>query len=150
MTWLTPSVVFQQTTAQAFPDKDWLTVNDYAAAPNAGRLVATWTNFTSNAAGTATGNNLLASVSDDRGATWSSPIAITPTGALNQGSLPLFLPDGSLVVIYAIFPNANTSTVFSIDCKRSIDGGRTFPATATRAVANVAGWDAWNARKRGD
>ena len=140
-TWTSPAVVFQQTTAQAFPDKDWLTVNDYAAAPNAGRLVATWTNFTSNAAGTATGNNLLASVSDDRGATWSSPIAITPTGALNQGSLPLFLPDGSLVVIYATFPNANTSTVFSIDCKRSTDGGRTYPATATRAVANVAGWD---------
>ncbi|MEY2879897.1 MAG: hypothetical protein RLZZ15_2277, partial [Verrucomicrobiota bacterium] len=136
-TWAAPVVVFHQTTAQASPDKNWIAVNDYAGASTAGRLVVTWTNFTSDARGNATGNNLLAAVSDDRGATWSPPITITPTGASNQGSQPLFLPDGSLAVVYVTFA---TSTRFSLQCKRSLDGGRTFPAVATTAVATINEW----------
>ena len=140
-TWAGPSVAFQQTTAQAAPDKDWLAVNDFPGTPNPGRLVVTWTNFTSNAAGAATGDNLLAAVSDDRGATWSVPVAITPAGSLNQGTQPLFLPDGSLAVLYITFANANTSTLFSIQCKRSTDGGRTFPAAAASVVGFVNGFN---------
>ena len=140
-TWAAPSVAFQQTTAQASPDKDWLAVNDFPGTANPGRLVATWTNFTSNAAGAATGNNLLATTSDDRGATWSAPAAITPAGSLNQGTQPVFLPDGSLAVIYITFANANTATFFSIQCKRSLDGGRTFPAASTTIVGLVNGFD---------
>src|SRR6185295_17738313 len=87
--WTAPTVAFHQTTAQAAPDKEWLAVNDYSATASVGRLVITWTNFTSTATGVSTGNNLLAAISDDRGATWSAPIAITSTGSLNQGSQPL-------------------------------------------------------------
>lgn len=139
--WSAPVVAFHQTNAQAAPDKNWLAINDYSGAANLGRLVATWTNFTSTTAGAATGNNLLAAVSDDRGATWSAPIAITPAGSLNQGSQPLFLPDGSLDVIYVTFPNLATSLTFSIQCKRSIDGGLSYPAGATTIVSNVAGYN---------
>lgn len=141
VTWSAPAVVFQSPNAQAMPDKEWLAVNDYAGTPTAARLVVTWTNFTSTSNGTATGDNLLSSLSDDRGATWNTPVAITPAGALNQGSQPVFLPDGSLVVVYITFLDANTTTLFSIQCKRSSDGGRTYPSVASNVAASVTGWD---------
>ncbi len=134
-TWSAPSIAFQAPNSTVVPDKNWLAVNDYPATTSSGRLIATWTNFT------ATSANLLAAVSDDRGTTWSAPVAITPNGAFNQGSLPLFLPDGSLVVIYATFPNATAVTPFTIQCKRSADGGRTFPAGATTVASSVLLWD---------
>ncbi|HVU35039.1 MAG TPA: sialidase family protein [Opitutaceae bacterium] len=139
--WSSPSVVFRSTTTTAAPDKEWLAVNDYATAANSGRLVVTWTNFTTSAAGVATGDNLLASVSDDRGATWGTPVAVTPSGSTDQGSQPAFLPDGSLLVAYVTFPNVNDISPLSIQCKRSTDGGRTFPATATTIVPSVTVWD---------
>ncbi len=138
-TWSAPTVVFQSPNSQTAPDKNWMVVNDFAAAPNSGRLVVTWTNFTSNAVGASTGNHLAAAVSDDRGATWSTPTLITPVGSNNQGTLPVFLPDGSLAVIYITF--LGTTTQFNIQCKRSLDGGRTYPATATTVVGLVNGWD---------
>jgi hypothetical protein len=140
-TWSAPAVVYQSLSTQVSPDKNWLAVNDYPATATAGRLVATWTSFTSNASGQSTGSNLMAAVSDDRGATWSTPVAITPVGAVNQGTQPVFLPDGSLVVVYVTFLNGDATTQFSIQCKRSTDGGRSFPAASTTAVASVAGWD---------
>lgn len=138
-TWTSPLDIYRSTTPQIFPDKNWLAVNDFPGAPNSGRLVCTWTQFTSTPNGTATGNNLIASVSNDRGATWTSPIPVTPAGSNNQGSLPLFLPDGSLVLVYITF--IGSTTQFSIQCKRSVDGGLTYPASATTVVASVNGWD---------
>ncbi len=138
--WSPPSVVFQTTTAQALPDKNWIAANDYAAAPNPGRLVVTWTNFTSNANGASTGNHLLAAVSDDRGVTWSAPALITPAGSANQGTQPVFLPDGSLVVVYATFLIPGSVSTFSLHSKRSLDGGRTFPGAASTIVPLVNTW----------
>ncbi len=140
-TWSAPVVAFQPTNTTVMPDKNWLAVNDYAGSPTSGRLVATWTNFTSTTSGSSTGNNLRAAVSDDRGATWSAPIDITLVGSLNQGSQPVFFPDGSLAVVYITFANNSSTTQFSIQCKRSADGGRTFPAAATTVVPSVSGWD---------
>jgi hypothetical protein len=140
-TWTAPAVVYQSPSVLTMPDKNWLAVNDFPGAPNSGRLVATWTNFTSNAGGASTGNNIVAAVSDDRGATWSAPVAVTPAGSNNQGSQPVFLPDGSLALVYVTFSNPNSTTAFRIDCKLSPDGGHTFPAASTTVVASVAGWD---------
>lgn len=140
-TWGAPAVVYQSTSTLVMPDKNWMAVNDYAGVPNSGRLAVTWTSFTSNASGQATGSNLVAAVSDDHGATWSTPVAITPAGSVNQGTQPVFLPDGTLVVVYVRFTSNSTNTQFAIDCKHSLDGGRTFPATANPVVANVNGWD---------
>jgi hypothetical protein len=140
-TWSSPTVVFQAPSTLVMPDKNWLAVNDYPAAPNSGRLVATWTNFTATANGAPSGNNLMAATSDDHGATWSAPISITAPGASNQGTQPVFLPDGSLVVVYVTFPDLNTTSQFAIECKRSTDSGRTFPAAATTIAPLVISWD---------
>lgn len=140
-TWSDPAVVFESSSTTIGPDKNWLAVNDHSGAPHAGRLVSTWTNFLRNASGTAIASPVVAAISDDRGATWSAPIEITPLSSNNQGTQPVFLPDGSLAVIYITFLDANDVTRFSIQCKRSEDGGRTFPANATTVVPLVNGWD---------
>lgn len=141
VTWSPPFTVFESNTGLLGPDKNWLAVNDSATAPNSGRLVSTWTNFVRNAAGQNVASPLVASLSDDRGSTWSTPVEITPAGSNNQATQPLFLPDGSLVVIYITFLDANNVATFSIRCKRSADGGRTFPGAESTVVPVVNGWD---------
>jgi hypothetical protein len=140
-TWSDPVVVYRSPSGQVAPDKNWLSTNEFPGSPTLGRLICTWTSFTRNAAGVATGNNLVASLSDDRGSTWSAPIEITPAGSSNQGTQPVFLADGSLAVVYATFLNPNNAAQFRIDCKVSRDGGRTYPSAPSTVVPIVAGWD---------
>lgn len=140
-TWNTPVNVYNAPNSLTAPDKNWLAVNDYPGSANSGRLVSTWTNFVSNTTGTLIGTPLLASVSNDRGETWSTAVNITPDGSSNQGSQPVFLPDGSLLVVYTTVIELTNTIRYSISCKRSLDGGRTFPATANTVVGPVTGWD---------
>ena len=135
-TWLPPVVLLQSLSTTVTLDKNWMAVNDLPGAPNPGRIAVTWTNFTGNF------SFLQAAVSDDRGATWSAPVNVTPATSSNQGSQPLFLPDGALIVPYITFTTPATSVAnFRIESKVSNDGGRTWPATSTIAVNAVAGWD---------
>ncbi|MSU50273.1 MAG: exo-alpha-sialidase [Opitutus sp.] len=139
-TWSAPAVAFEATNALVAPDKNWLAVNDYPGTPNSGRLVSTWTNYVQNAQGLFTNFPIVISISDDRGATWSTPVDITTINS-HQASQPCFLPDGSLAVVYVRFNDPNNVNRFVIECKRSTDGGRTFPTNASIVVATVDGWD---------
>lgn len=139
-TWSAPIKVFTGTGARIQPDKNWIAVNDHPGAPHANRLAVTFTNFTTNTAGQNTGSNLVCLTSDNAGLTWSGPFAITPAGSSNQGTQPMFLPDGSLIVFYATF-FINQSTAFYLEYKRSLDGGTTWPATATRLATVTNVWD---------
>jgi hypothetical protein len=136
-------------------DKNWLAVNDYPGTPNANRLAVTYTDIAGN-----NSYDLLASVSDDRGLTWSAPTLLRPHNTLiNQATQPFFLPDGSLLVPYI---TAYNGTTFRIECTRSTDGGRTFAAGASVVVPVVQEWTdpvlrtgsflitAWVARLSGD
>jgi hypothetical protein len=127
-----PAIVASGTSAHSL-DKNWLAVNDYPGSPNANRLVVSYTDISGNNA-----YDLFASVSDDHGTTWSTPALIRPRNALvNQATQPVFLPDGTLLVPYI---TAYSGGAFRIECVRSVDGGRTFPAGATVIVANVREW----------
>lgn len=135
-TWLPPVAVAETFTAARFLDKNWMAVNDAPGARNAGRIAVTWSAFSGSFV------YLQASVSDDRGATWTAPADITPTTSVNQSSQPVYFPDGSLLVPYITFLTPATNVLaFRIDAKVSADGGRTWPATATTVVNPVAGWD---------
>ena len=137
-TWSQPLVAFSPPDAQTFPDKNWVAINQHPGTATSNRLVVTYTAFTSNAAGQATGNNVGLVFSDDRGESWTGPFLATPTGDQNQGTQPVFLPDGSLLLAYITF---TTSSSFRVEAKRSADGGRTWPANAVQ-IANVpAAWD---------
>jgi hypothetical protein len=131
-TFATPFVVAAGTPTRML-DKEFLAVNDHAGTPHANRLVATWTEIDSNGS-----YDLYSSTSDTAGAAWSAPILIKPhDGLIDQATQPFFLPDGSLLVLYI----ANlTNTTFRIECKRSTDGGTTYPATATIVVPTVQMW----------
>ncbi len=138
-TWTGPMVVFTAPSTQVFPDKNWMTVNDHPDAPHANRLAVTFTNFTSNANGASTGNNLRCTVSDDGGNTWSTPSDITPPGASNQGTQPLYLADGSLLVPYITFGSATNN--FTINCRRSLDGGLSWTSPSVAIHHVDLGWD---------
>lgn len=118
-------------------DKDWMAVNDYSGTAHANRLVVTYTNIYS------TNNidvfyDLYSSVSDNAGATWSTPILIKAHDSLvNQATQVFFLPDGSLFVAY--ITNYDNGA-FRIECKRSTDGGTTYPSTPTVVVSRVSEW----------
>lgn len=138
-TWSDPLLVFAAPSTQVFPDKNWMTVNDMAGSPTAGRLAVTFTTFTRNANGDQTGNNLRASVSDDQGLTWSPASVVTPVGSSNQGTQPVFLPDGSLGLAYVTFTNQQLA--FRVEFLRSADGGFTWPATPEVLGEVTTRWD---------
>ncbi len=132
-TW-TNHVAFSTLQPELFADKDWLAVNDYTGSPNVGRLVATFTGFASASSGASLGETLYGVVSDDQGTTWGQPITITPSGGNVQGTQPFFLPDGSLICVYESFLSS-TGSGFSIESRRSLDGGKTWPSTAVTVAA---------------
>ncbi|HMD59894.1 MAG TPA: sialidase family protein, partial [Opitutaceae bacterium] len=136
-TW-TNHVAFSTPDAELFADKDWLAVNDFRGAPSVGRLVATFTGFTSTSSGTTTGNTLYAIVSDDRGSTWGAAVPITPSGGSYQGTQPFFLPDGTLICVYQSY---NSPSVFALECRRSLDGGGTWPAAPVVVAGNIVEFD---------
>jgi hypothetical protein len=139
-TWSAPVTVFESTATNPVPDKNWLAVNEHPGTATTGRLVSTWTGFQNNTAGQLTSVHLISSFSDDRGASWSPPVNITAVGTVHQGTQPMFLPDGSLAVVFMKFIDPNSSRTFSLECRRSADGGRTYPATSATVVPLVTTW----------
>ncbi len=93
-------------------DKNWLAVNTFPGSPTFGRLALSWTSLYSAAAS----NGVV--VSDDGGHSWTKPQFV---GAkLSQATQPVFLPDGSLAMVYWNFDGNR------IEFVRSEDGGLTF------------------------
>lgn len=139
-TWSDPLVAYQGPNAQLFPDKNWMAINPYPGTATFNRLVITYTAFTYNAAGQTISNHIQALTSRDQGTTWSQPVSITPVGSSNQGSIPLFLPDGTLIVVYFTFAGSSANNG-RVDCKRSTDGGATWPSAERTVIANVSCYD---------
>jgi hypothetical protein len=134
-TFQAPVVVYSPGATGYFPDKNWLTVNTFSRPPSAGRVLVTFTLFT-------TGSNspLVAYYSDDQGVTWNPSNGlgfITPANSSMQGSQPVFLPNGNAAVVYWNF-GSNTSPGERLEVITSSDGGVTF-GTAHR-IANATEW----------
>jgi hypothetical protein len=97
-----------------FHDKQFITADTYASSPNRDNVYITWTRFD------ATNSPIYGSMSTDNGKTWSTPQEINGTSTTlctfptvgpcrdNQGSDPIVLPNGDLVVVWY---NVNTPTV---------------------------------------
>lgn len=97
-------------------DKPFLTV-DNTGGPRDGTIYVTWTN---------TGGDLtiMLSRSTDGGATFSSPIAVSPTTGLHQYAMPAIGPNGEVFVTWY---ELDTDRIF---LRKSVDGGATFGPTA--------------------
>jgi Putative Ig domain/Bacterial Ig domain len=110
---------FPQTTivaagsSRVFNDKPYLTV-DQASTLYKGRVYVSWTRFA--IGGT---SSIMVAYSSDGGRTFSSPVSIT-NSLLNQGSVPVVSPDGSLYVVWNDLSNSQILEA------KSPDGGVSF------------------------
>ncbi|MCX6876187.1 MAG: sialidase family protein [Verrucomicrobia bacterium] len=116
-----PVEVYRAPTRSLQPDKNWMTINTFSQTPTSGRVVVTWTMFTADP------YPLACSFSDDAGQTWSPVSYATPTHYYCQGSQPVFLPDGTLAIVYWNF-DSNFTPGETIEIVTSADGGATFGA----------------------
>jgi len=108
-TWSAPTVATIKDNPNDFNDKEWVTVDATPASPHFGRVYLTWTEF--RAAGQA--EPVMVSVSNDGGATFSSPKQLSPagnngTGNGRQGSMPTVGPDGT---VYAAWEEGSQQLV---------------------------------------
>lgn len=133
-----PVIAARPPEEEDFLDKNWVAVNTFADTPTAGRVVTTYTNFRNND----TGWPIMASYSDNGGESWlAEPINVTPPNSFSQGSQPVFLPDGSLAVVYWNFITAgNNFADDRIEVRISESGGDSFGIA--RVVA--AGFQAYD------
>jgi hypothetical protein len=121
-TFQSPVIAYTPPSAAYFPDKNWMAVNTFANTPTAGRIVVTFTRF----------RNLLSPIartfSDDGGLTWSPAVLLSPSTSYMQGTQPVFLPDGKLVIVYWNFHGAEGSGGGNdtIEAIASSNGGTTF------------------------
>jgi BNR repeat-like domain len=125
-TFAAPVTVYQPPNSSVFPDKNWMAINNFSGTNTAGRIVVTFTLFGS-------ASPIVRTYSDNGGANWSAPAYVHSTATNAQGSQPVFLPNGRLVIVYW---NLGTS---SLQCVISTDGGATFGLP--RSIASVVEYD---------
>src|SRR4051794_156929 len=125
-TWSAPNMVSYVEAGNWFNDKEWI-----AAGPN-GSVVVTWTSFSlgQHAAGYKQSPIVMA-LSRDGGKTWTRQGSAVSDSAhpFDQGSMPMFAPDGTLYVAYE---GASPSSGYSQDqtiVARSTNLGQTFTNT---------------------
>jgi len=104
-----------------FPDKDWMAINTFSGTATVGRIVATFTRFTN---ASINGAPISRVISDNGGATWGAEGFVTSSSTEAQGSQPVFLPNGNLVVVYWNFgtppsPGERLEAVISTDSGNS-------------------------------
>jgi len=121
LTFAAPVFAYTNPDPNVFADKPWIAINTFSNTPSANRVVITYTGFWSTNNGLTSVNPIMALHSDDGGTNWTQPQVISPPDC--QGSQPLFLPDGSLVVAYWNFAG---SSGYQIEAVVSADGGATF------------------------
>lgn len=117
-----PVVAYDPGASGAFPDKNWMAINNFPGTATAGRIVVTFTLF---ADPNSNGAPILRVFSDDAGKTWSPADYVNPPNSPSQGSQPVFLPDGRLAVVYWNFGSI-TSPGQRLEVVLSSDGGATF------------------------
>ncbi len=107
-----------------FNDKPYIGV-DQTTGPFAGRVYVSWTRFTSSST-----SDIMVSHSSDGGSSFSSPMKIS-NSLLNQGSVPVVGPDGTLFVVWNDLSNNQIMEA------KSIDGGVSFssPVVVSSVVA---------------
>jgi hypothetical protein len=120
-TWSAPEVAAAD--AAEDPDKEWLVCDNGPASRFRGRCYLVYLDFAS--------DQLRTRRSTDGGRTWSAPVAapteVRSLGILN-GAQPLVRPDGTLVVLYAVWAAFADPSANHVGAVSSADGGESFAA----------------------
>lgn len=103
-----PVYAHRSPTCDVSDDKNTLVVDNSPRSPHRGRLYQFWTPFLTDSAGNADGSPQYLVWSDDHGASWSAPVAVSPPHANTQNSAPMLRPDGVLIDSYLDYgPNGS-------------------------------------------
>src|SRR5438477_1073685 len=130
-TFAAPVVAYRPGSNSVFPDKEWMAINTFPGTATGSRLLVTFSLFSNI---NSNGAPIMRVYSDNRGATWSSPAAISTETTL-QGSQPLYLPNGNCVVVYWDF-GTNQQPGERLEAVISTDGGQTFGLPKIITFAN--------------
>jgi hypothetical protein len=130
-----PVEVYRPPNNSMFPDKEWIAVNTFPGTSTFNRVVVTWSLFSNT---NAAGAPIVLSYSTNGGASWSPIHSVTSQTASAQGSQPVFLPNGNLVVVYWNF-GTSASPGERLEAVISGDGGVTFGAP--HRIANAVEWN---------
>jgi len=130
-TFAAPVVAYRPANNSVFPDKEWMAINTFPGTATGSRLLVTFSLFSNI---NSEGAPIMRVYSDNRGATWSSPAAISTETTL-QGSQPLYLPNGNCVVVYWNF-GTNQQPGERLEAVISTDGGQTFGLPRVITFAN--------------
>src|SRR6185503_3678885 len=143
------TVVVDTGTSGQFIDKPWLAVdipragagtctfNPYGTPQTipAGNVYMVWSRFTGS-----TSTKIMFSRSLDCGKTWSSPLKLSESNGINQGTNMAIDPaSGAIYVAWRRF--ATSSQPDAIVIAKSTDFGKTFPSKNTKDVATIAPFD---------
>jgi len=130
-TFAAPVVAYRPGSNSVFPDKEWMAINTFPGTATGSRLLVTFSLFSNI---NSDGAPIMRVYSDNGGATWSSPAAISTETTL-QGSQPLYLPNGNCVVVYWNF-GTNQQPGERLEAVISTNGGQSFgpPRLITSAV----------------
>ena len=126
-----PSVAYQQPNSNVFPDKNWMAINTFANTATAGRILVTFTLFTNV---NNEGGQIARAYSDNGGAIWSAADAISAR-TNTQGSQPVYLPNGNVVVVFWNF-GGQMNPADRLEAVISTNGGRTYGDV--KFITNVA------------
>jgi hypothetical protein len=133
LTWSAPVLVQDDAACALFNDKNWMAVDTFPGSPHHGRIYSAWDRIDSS---TSTAP-LLLRYSDDRGATWSSLVTVSPPepsfGTLD--ALPMVQPNGDLTIVYL----QTSAAPFRILAQTSHDGGNAFSQPVTVSDDQGAG-----------
>jgi hypothetical protein len=124
-----PVEVLRSPDSTVLVDKNWMTLNTFPGTPTSGRILLTFTRFDPSY------SPIARTYSDDGGRTWSPSAFITPSNYQAQGSQPVYLPDGKLVVVFWHFTPSDR-----IELVVSTNGGGTF--NSPRLITTVTEYDA--------
>jgi RTX calcium-binding nonapeptide repeat (4 copies) len=130
LTWSAP--VAAVTAPDGDLDKEWIACDNGATSPFRGHCYIAYYDIPT--------GEIRTTTSTDGGATWGAPVAtspVPPNGLSFNGTQPVTLPDGTLVVIYTAFAS-NPAFSSSVVAARSADGGATFVDPASIAPLSMA------------
>jgi hypothetical protein len=124
-TWAAPVVLATESPPRALLDKPSI----LADPRRPGRVYAVWARFLDNA-----GDQVSFARSDDHGATWTAPTALTPVGAVETQNNELLAPSaGVLLDVFSQGSPLTTNHQGQVGVLRSTDGGLTWEPPATVA-----------------
>lgn len=135
-----PTTVYENPPT-GFVDKEWITINTFPTSPTAKRIAVLFGHLKDDSM-----DQLLLSYSDDHVQNWSPPQAVG--SIMSYGCQPMFLPDGSLAVVYTrylrpptnwdLWETYNTTAQVQLEVIRAPEGGADFePPLAITPLTGV-------------